>query len=84
MTDKQPTDTNWLKGIAIAVAIITGVYFSGAWLVQSDWLFNTIEEKIEETASQILDAEVQIEEVTGEIFSQLSIQGLSWKKLRTM
>jgi hypothetical protein len=80
MTDKQPTNTNWLKGIAIAVAIVAGVYVGGAWLAQSDWLFKTIEEKIEETASQILDAEVQIEEVTGEIFSQLSIQGLSWKK----
>lgn len=80
MADNQLHSYKWIKPIAITVAVLAGVYLGGAWLVQSEWLFNFMEEKIEETASEILEAEVDIRNIEGELFSSLTFKGLSWKK----
>ncbi len=80
MADNQQHSYAWIKPTAITIMVLVGVYLGGAWLLQSDWLLNVIEEKIEETASDILEAEVNIRNIEGELLSNLTIRGLSWKK----
>ncbi len=80
MAENQQHNFPWVKVIAITLVIVIGAFIAGIWLINSEWLYNKIEEKIEETASEALEADVEIRDLYGDIFSHLIIEGLSWKK----
>lgn len=80
MTQNQSTHSNQSKKRRkwpwITLAVILLLIGFVKYAVQADWFFNQIRQYVERTASESLHGDLQIEHMSGDLFSHVDIRGI--------